>query len=87
MVRIPFVPESAVDEVQGLLSGGVLDTLWKVAVIAVALVVFYVLLVGGGVFGGVVAGAAISTLISDEVRAFFRDFWNRNWAELRIPYT
>jgi|GEM_PF-2945630 len=87
MVRIPFVPESAGEEVRGVLSGSLWDTLWKLFVVFAAVTVFTLLLLTGGIWGGVVAGAAISTLISDEVRAFFTDIWYRNWAEVRIPYT
>lgn len=77
MVPTP-IPESVAEWVADILSGGVLDIIWYLLVSAVILFVLY-LLMQMGPFGMAVAGILLGTLISDEVRAFLRDIYRRDF--------
>jgi len=79
MARIPTpIPESFVKSFSDLLSGTVLNVLWKVAISALFVVLIY-LLAQMGIFGALVAGALFSSLFQDDVRAFVIDVWQREF--------
>lgn len=79
MVSIPTpVPKTLVRTTRRLFSGAALDTLWKLFVVAV-LVLLASMLAMMGVIGGAVAGVIIGSLISETVRKAIKDVWNRNF--------
>ncbi|WP_162562674.1 hypothetical protein [Salinigranum rubrum] len=77
MVWTP-IPRSAVRWVRNLVSGGLLDVLWWSLITLVIVIIAYVL-AQMGVIGGVIAGSLLATLISDNVRAYVRDVYSRNF--------
>lgn len=77
MVRTP-IPESVVTWIRGVTSGGLLDVLWWLLVTS-AIVLIAIILAQMGVIGGVIAGTLLATLISDDVRAFIRDLYRRDF--------
>lgn len=79
MVKIPTpVPESVVNSVRGVFSGGIINILWKLFVVVLLVVAAYLLALLG-FFGAAIAGMLLASLISDDVRAFVSDLWNRNF--------
>jgi hypothetical protein len=81
MVRIPTpIPESIVDTTKRVLSGPLLEVLWRVLVITVGLTVLYVLAVASsGFLIGFIAVTAISIVFSDDIRQALIDVYRRNF--------
>lgn len=77
------IPKSAVQRLRRLFAGSLGDILWKIVISVVLVGIGYLLLAGGGIWGAIVGGAIITTLIDDDIRAFVSDLWNRRWAKLR----
>lgn len=72
------VPESIIGNLRQFFSGGVIDVLWKLLV-AVFLAVLAYTLLSMGLIGGVIGGILIGALLTDDVRAFAIDLWDRNF--------
>ncbi|NLV14361.1 hypothetical protein [Haloarcula argentinensis] len=84
MVRIPTaLPESIVETVGGIFSGGFVDVLWKVTIGVLFLALIYLLSLMG-IFGALIASALFSTLFSDDVRAAVIDIWNRDFWTAKV---
>lgn len=84
MVRIPtLIPESVADTLGSVLSGPVLEILWRLFVGTLFVGLIYAL-AAMGVFGALVAGALFSTLFSDDVRALVIDVWRRDFWVWRV---
>jgi len=82
---IPGLPESAKEKASSLGSGSLGDVVWKLIVVAL-LTVASLLLLSAGPYGAAVGGILLGTLLSDDVRKMVSDVWNRNWAEVTIPF-
>jgi len=78
------IPRTVKQKFGVITSGSIGDTLWKVLVVVVLLTIGLGL-VALGPIGAVVGGILIATLVSDDVRAFVDDVWNRRWAEIEAP--
>lgn len=78
------LPESVKRTLGRVTSGSIGDILWKLFVI-VLLTIAAIALLSTGPFGAAVGGLLLGTLLSDDVRAFVGDLWNRRWAEIESP--
>jgi len=79
------IPRTVKQKFGAITRGSIGDTLWKLFVVAVLLTIGLGL-VALGPIGAVVGGILIATLVSDDVRAFVDDVWNRRWAEVEAPF-
>lgn len=79
------IPQSVAESVRSFFAGSVGDVLWKALVTVLLLAVGYLLLAMGSV-GAVIGGILVGTLFSDDVRAAVRNVWNREWANVDLPF-
>lgn len=79
------IPRSVKGNLSRLAAGTVGDILWKLFVLAL-LAAIVVGLLSLGPAGAAVGGLFIGTLLSDDVRAFVGDLWNRRWATIETPF-
>jgi hypothetical protein len=76
------IPESVVTSLGKVASGSLLDTIWRVGIVGVLVLVVYVLFAMGGMAGiitGFIASIILSAIIEDDIRDIVRDLWNRNF--------
>ncbi|QCW05232.1 hypothetical protein [Natrinema pallidum] len=79
MVRIPtLIPKTLVRLTRQALSGTVLDTLWRLFVVALLAVAAYAL-ASLGMFGAAISGVILGTLVTEPAQNAVRDVWNRNF--------
>jgi hypothetical protein len=79
MARIPTpIPKSLVRLTRRAFSGRVLETLWKLGVLVV-LVVVGLGLYAAGTIGVLVGGVILASLITEPVQNAVSDLWNRNF--------
>lgn len=81
MAGIP-VPEAVVEFATAVRRGSIIDTLWKVGVLVLAISAAVALVTAFGVVGAAVGAVILSALIEEEVRALVLDVWNRNFEEV-----
>lgn len=80
MVRIPTpIPRSAAASVKRILMGPVLEVAWRLLVIVLFVALIVALVSIGGFLGPFLAAAILAAFISDDVRAFVRDVWRRDF--------
>lgn len=85
MVTLYGLPKSVKQTFARFSSGSLGDVLWKLFV-AAFFGALAIALLSTGPFGAAIGGLFLGTLLSDDVRAFVGDFWNRRWAELESPF-
>jgi hypothetical protein len=74
-----LIPESIVRWMRAVASGPLFDTLWKMLILAAAvLVILYMFAVGGPIVGGI-AGILLFVIASDRIRQLFIDIYERNF--------
>lgn len=79
MVSIPTpIPKSLVRAKKGILSGPVIDTVWKLFIATLFLIVG-IALAAAGPLGIVVAGLLLGSLLNETVNQAIADIWNRNF--------
>jgi hypothetical protein len=86
MARIPLfgVPKRLGSVVRGLFAGSLGNVLWKLTLVVVGFSVLYAMAISSYFIATFFAGIVLSAFLADDVTAAAMDFWNRNWAELRI---
>jgi len=78
-------PQSVKQTLARFASGSIGDILWKLFVLAF-LAAAAIGLVSLGPAGAAVGGLLIGILLSDDVRSFVSDLWNRRWAKIETPF-
>jgi hypothetical protein len=76
------IPESVVTSLGKVGAGSLADTLWRIGIVALLVVIVYVLFAMGGMSGiiaGFVASIILSAIIEDDIRDIVRDLWDRNF--------
>jgi uncharacterized membrane protein len=73
-----FIPETIPTVFSGLASGSILDTVWKLLVILLTIVVAF-LLVASGPFGAAIGGIVVATLFSERIRQLYGDLYRREF--------
>jgi len=80
MVRVP-IPRSLWSSLTSALSGSLFNVVWG-ALVTVALLVLFYILVSLGPLGAAIAGMLVATLLSSNVRRAVRDVYRREWANI-----
>ena len=78
MVWTP-IPRSMGRWIVDRFTGPLGDVLWFLFISALVLGVSYLLIVISPVFGAIIAGSIIGMLVSDEIRAWLRDAYERRF--------
>jgi len=60
------------------------EILWRLFMVAIIAVIGFGLVTLGPV-GAVIGGLLITTLVSNDIRAFVADLWYRRWAKIESP--
>lgn len=81
MVWTP-IPDSVAASIRNIVTGPLLEVLWRLFVLAVLLAIVAVLVAIGGFLGPFLAATLLAALISDDVRAAVRDVWRRDFWRL-----
>jgi len=60
------------------------EILWRLFMVGIIAIIGFGLVTLGPV-GAVIGGLLITTLVSDDIRAFVADLWYRRWAKIEAP--
>lgn len=84
MVRLIGVPRYLTKWVGRFFSAGVVDILWRLALIAIGGLIVYVAITNIGGFVAAIAGIVLSIFVADDLQKLAGDIWNRRWAEVSV---